>query len=63
MNPSAEQNQDQNLLYTSPLISLFEQKGYDCKKIDQGEETIYVMKFELTQRDKSFQPKPKINFE
>ena len=63
MNPFVEQTQDKNLLYTSTLRSLFEQKGYDCDKIDQDEETIYVMKFELTQGEKSFQPKPKINFQ
>ena len=59
MTHPVEQNQEKSLLYTSTLISLFEQKGYNCKKINGDEETIYVMKFDLPKRSEPFDPKEK----
>ena len=46
--------------YTSVLVNLFQQKGYKCEEIAQEGETIYVMKFDLPQAEKSFEPRPRI---
>lgn len=56
MNHPDEQNQEKRIFYTSPLISLFEQKGYQCQAINSDNETIYVMKSELSKNEKSFEP-------
>jgi hypothetical protein len=60
MNHPTEQNQENSHTHTSTLINLFEQKGYECKKISKEKDTIYVMKFELSQQGNPFEPKPKI---
>ena len=60
MNFPTEQNQEQSETYTSALISLFKQKGYECEKINRDKDTIYVMKYEFSQQRKPFEPKPKI---
>ena len=60
MNQSAELKQEKGNLYTSTLISLFQQKGYKCAEIAQEDETIYVMKVDLPPKEKSFEPKPRI---
>lgn len=59
MNQPDEQNQEKGLIYTSPLINLFEQKGYECKAINRDNETIYVMKSDLTKMEKSLELGPK----
>jgi hypothetical protein len=59
MNPPTEQNQEKSETHTSALISLFKKKGYECVEINRDEDTIYVMKYEFSQR-KPFEPKPKI---
>jgi hypothetical protein len=60
MNPSPEQNHQKSHLHTSSLINLFQQKGYDCKKISRDNETIYVMKFERLNDHPLSEPKSKI---
>ena len=59
MNRPTEQNQEKSQAYTSSLINLFQQKGYECQEINRDAETIYVMKHERTSK-RPFEPKPKI---
>ena len=60
MNPPTEQNQEKNQTYTSTLISFFEQKGYECEEINFDKATVYLMKYQLSSQEKSFEPKPRI---
>jgi hypothetical protein len=60
MNRPTEQTQEKNHTYSSTLISLFEQKGYECEEISHDKGTIYVMKYQLSHQEKPFEPKPKI---
>jgi hypothetical protein len=60
MNRPTEQNQEKSQTNTSSLISLFKQKGYECEEIARDKDTIYVMKFELSQQMRPFEPKPRI---
>ena len=60
MNRPTEQNQQKSQTHTSVLINLFQKKGYECEEINRDEETIYVMKYEFSQQQKPFEPKPKI---
>jgi hypothetical protein len=60
MNLPNEQNQEKSETHTSALISLFKKKGYECEKINSDKDTIYVMKYEFSQQQKPFEPKPKI---
>ena len=59
MNHSTELNQQTDQTHTSSLVTLFQQKGYKCEEIAQEDETIYVMKFDLPQPEKSFEPRPR----
>jgi len=61
MNRPTEQNQEKSQTYTSALLNLFEQKGYQCEAITHEQDTIYVMKHELNQKRKPFEAKPKIS--
>lgn len=61
MNHPFEQNREKNNSSISTLISLFEKKGYQCEKIPGDKETIYVLKSELSWKEKSLQPKVAIN--
>lgn len=61
MNHPNERNQEKSQTYTSTLINLFEQKGYECEEITEEEDTVYVMKFMLSNQEKGFEPKPKIS--
>ena len=61
MNHPFEQNREKNNSSISTLISLFEKKGYQCEKITGDKETIYVLKSELSWKEKSPQPKVAIN--
>ena len=60
MNRPTEQNQEKNQTYTSTLISLFEQKGYECEEINLDKDTVYLMKYQLSSQEKPFEPKPRI---
>ena len=61
MTHPVEQNQEKSLLYTSTLISLFEDKGYNCEAIKRDQETIYVMKFDRPKRSEPFEPRERIS--
>jgi hypothetical protein len=60
MNHPTEQNQENSQTYISSLISLFEQKGYECEEIVGDSDTLYVMKYDVPSHSKPFEPKPKM---
>ena len=60
MNHPDEQNPDKSPFYTSPLIRLFEQKGYQCEAINCDNETIYVMTSDFSREEKSPETRSRI---
>jgi hypothetical protein len=60
MNHPFKQNQQKSKTYTSTLISLFEKKGYQCEEINGDCETIYIMKSDLSRKEKSPERQPRL---